>query len=87
MPAHECSVVTVPENNFKGSTVFTRLIAACTTALLFVGCFAGCASITGGSSAGASSSSPLAAVVMEEFRVASDPGIEVYVRNKRCLPA
>ena len=35
---------------------------------------AGCASTPGGSSA---------EIVMEEFRVPSDPGIQVYVRNKR----
>ena len=35
---------------------------------------AGCASAPGGSSAD---------LVMEEFRVQSDPGIQIYVRNKR----
>ncbi len=50
------------------------LIAA---VLGIVGMVAGCASTPG------SAPASIAGIVMEEFRVTSDPGIQVYVRNKR----
>ncbi len=54
-----------------------RLILFCAVAILS----AGCMSPSGGIQVG--QSSPIQAVTMNEFRVASDPGIEIYVRNKR----
>ena len=67
--------------HYKGFTVFLRLIAVSAVSLLFAGCVSVTSSSYGGASSGASP--PLATVVMEEFRVTSDPGISVYVRNKR----
>ena len=61
--------------------MFLRLIAVSAVSLLFAGCVSVTSSSYGGASSGASP--PLATVVMEEFRVTSDPGISVYVRNKR----
>ena len=56
--------------------MFKRFLFVCAaTALL-----AACAAPPGGGAAPASSSGT---IVMEEFRVTSEPGIQVYVRNKR----
>jgi pimeloyl-ACP methyl ester carboxylesterase len=54
-----------------------RLILLCAAAIFN----AGCMSPSGGTPL--AQSAPIQALTMSEFRVASDPGIEVYVRNKR----
>ncbi len=48
--------------------------------LLFCGVLAGTASLIGCASTAGTHAVP---VTMEEFRVISEPGIEIYVRNKR----
>ena len=58
--------------------MFKRWLLLCGAGLFLAGC-----ATAPGTSAGGSAGGPSLPLVTEEFRVPSDPGIQVYVRNKR----